>query len=351
MASRDCCAGAIVIGGSTAGLIVAGVLARSGFSVVLIDKAFGAKPQWEHVHLLNSQSWEDLCDSIPGFEEELKAQGAACGSQVLLKPDGLCTEDTRPRPSRRCIDLALLRTLPDSVKQVSGRVSSLNLDPTGVQVTLYDERRYSAAFVLDASGRSRMSLNAVGQIQGCPVDLHQGPASGGYVSTVIKGVNLPQNQIALRGSYQGTGILLLKEDENCWRLTLQIDTVPTEMLATDSFQELLSELASPEISELFAGASVVGAPFLFGPVRAERVHWNEKKLEGVPWIILGDALLTTPPWLGWGVDQIVTHSKLLNQGLLNHASIDDIRSSIDRSARDTWLQATMKETLRSFTTA
>jgi flavin-dependent dehydrogenase len=40
---------AIDIGGSTAGRIAAGVLARSGLSVVLIDKALGAKPQWEHV--------------------------------------------------------------------------------------------------------------------------------------------------------------------------------------------------------------------------------------------------------------------------------------------------------------
>jgi 2-polyprenyl-6-methoxyphenol hydroxylase-like FAD-dependent oxidoreductase len=342
---------AIVIGGSTAGLIAAGVLARSGLGVVLIDKAFGAKPQWEHVHLLSSQSWQDLCDSIPGFEEEIVFQGAACGSQVLLRPEGLLAEDTRTRPSRACIDLALLRTLPKGVKKISGRVTSLNLDQTGVQVTLHDKSEYSGSFVIDASGRSRMSLNAISQLQGEPVDLHQGPASGGYASTMIEGVSLTQNQIALRGKYQNTGILLLKEEENRWRLTLQTDDIPTEDLATESFQKILSDQTSPELSAVFSGASTVGDPFLFGVVRVERVEWNIEKLEGMPWIILGDALLTTPPWLGWGIEQLVTHSRLLREGLQSDASIDDIRNAIDRSARDTWLQATMKETLRGFSTA
>lgn len=332
-------------------MITAAVLSRLGYNVVLIDKAFGAKPQWEHVHLLNLPGWKTLCDLIPDLEEELVSQGAACGSQALLQQERLCTEDTRVRPSRRCIDEALLNTLPQAVRRITGKVVSLNLDRAGAQVTLDDERVYTGALVIDASGRSRASLDAIGRIQGAPVDLHQGPASGGYVSTILEGVTPARNQIALRGKYQASGILLLKEGEDRWRLTLQLDTMPTSALAIDSFQRLIKQRVSPELSALFLGASLVGEPFLFGGVRTERAEWSSQKLEGIPWIILGDALLTTPPWLGWGIEQLVTHIKLLQDGLLNHDSIDDIRSSIDRSARDVWLEAAMKETLRGFLAA
>jgi len=342
---------AIIIGGGTAGLIAASTLARMGVRVTLVDNGFGTKPQWGHVHFLQPDSWQGLCDLVPGFEDEIISRGACCGSEMILGQDQVEVGDIRARPSRHCIDRTLLETLPEGVNCVVERVVSVVLGKGGVQLTLSDGRRIGGDLLIDASGRSRVSLAAITKFQGTQVDLHQGPAAGCYMSTLIDGVMLPEGQIALRGRYKGTGVLLLKEKENTWRLTLQLEQTALEAGVVEVFEEFISRPISPDIPELFSAATIIGPAQLFGAVRTERIEWREDSIQGIPWIILGDALLTTPPWLGWGIGQLVQHIQLLQDGYLRYSTVENIRASLDKSARDAWLQATMKEALRGLLAA
>jgi len=75
---------AIVYGGSTAGLIAAGVLSRHFERVTLVERdrlENGSQlrkgvPQGAHVHGLLTPGMNVLCEVFPGFREELKAAGS-----------------------------------------------------------------------------------------------------------------------------------------------------------------------------------------------------------------------------------------------------------------------------------
>lgn len=341
----------IVLGGGAAGLVSASILADLGKQVTLIDNGFGAKPQWDHIHLLEDEPWQDLCELVPGFEQALIDAGAASGAEVLLQRDLSSSAGKRVRPSRRLIDETLFKILPKGVTRVSARVASLELNEFGVEVALEDGHKCHGTLLIDASGRGRASLSAIARIQGTQAELHQGPAGGSYVSAIAEGPYLPNEKIALRTRYEETGVLLLKEENSQWRLTLQLENHCSGDSAKDELQKIISSSIQVGRHNLFSGTRIVGEPFLFGSVRAEYLAWSESAIRGIPWIILGDALLTTPPWLGWGFAQLTNQVQLLRQGLRDCNSIDDIRSSIQRNARDAWLQATMKETLRGLMAA
>jgi 2-polyprenyl-6-methoxyphenol hydroxylase-like FAD-dependent oxidoreductase len=75
---------AIVYGGSMAGLITAGVLARHFERVTLVERDRFERgprhrrgvPQAQHIHGLLTRGMNILCDVFPGFREDLKASGA-----------------------------------------------------------------------------------------------------------------------------------------------------------------------------------------------------------------------------------------------------------------------------------
>jgi 2-polyprenyl-6-methoxyphenol hydroxylase-like FAD-dependent oxidoreductase len=75
---------AIVFGGSMAGLIAAGVLARHFERVTLVERdrfepgmqARKGVPQGMHVHGLLTRGMDILCELFPGFREDLKAAGS-----------------------------------------------------------------------------------------------------------------------------------------------------------------------------------------------------------------------------------------------------------------------------------
>ncbi len=171
---------ALVYGGSTAGLIAAGVLSRHFERVTLVERdrlengplLRKGGPLGAHVHGLLTPGMDVLCEVFPGFREELKAAGShfidftgehAWFMGGLWRPRISCGLHfyAQSRPLLEWIIRRRLQALPN-VRVLDGReVTGFLTSPDKARVTGVhlrapgggQEETLEAGLVVDASGR------------------------------------------------------------------------------------------------------------------------------------------------------------------------------------------------------
>ncbi len=171
---------AIISGGSMAGLIAAGVLARHFERVTLVERDRfepGAQPrkgvpQGMHVHGLLTRGMDILCELFPGFREALKAAGSnfmdmtadhawyMSGIWRPRIPSGI-TFYAQSRPLLESVLREQLQALPHVTvldgREVTGYLTSADkARVTGVQLRAPgggQEETLEGELVVDASGR------------------------------------------------------------------------------------------------------------------------------------------------------------------------------------------------------
>jgi 2-polyprenyl-6-methoxyphenol hydroxylase-like FAD-dependent oxidoreductase len=344
---------ALVLGAGPGGMLSAYVLAGRGFRVSIADPEPGSgaktRPQSRHAHVFREETWERLSHLLPGLTDELAKRGypplpapSAAGGPPESPPD----TKARPWPDRPALDSALWALCHPVLAEIHA-VRASHLDFTEGRVRAPGCGSGSYDLVVDATGTARASLASVASAVGGPLPLLEGPASGGYVTFRITCVQTSPSATthATRDFDTGMGVILSRSGLERWLLTLQLPQGATPPESLDSALEVLARLEDSQIHTLCRGARTSEPLARFGGRPATRLALEECPHLPDAWLPLGDCTLTTQPYLGQGVDQVVSQVGLLDDGLGRGQSIPAIRSRMAEQTMDRWAQATLTEAL------
>lgn len=316
--------GAVVIGGSIAGLLAARVLSDSYSSVVVLDRDDlptrhdhrKGVPQSRHAHGLLARGRQILDELLPGFSAELTALGAIPSD---LQNDTIWYNDGH-RATRAPSDLqAILASRPLIEGYVRDRVAALpNVEVrAGVEVTgllaandkitgvrLVDGTTIDARVVVDATGRSNRGPTWLAEL-GYPAVPEESVLAGlVYVSreyrrdpstqtfhTVIIGHH-PANPT-------GTGTVSAEGDR--WLVTLLGVEPHVPPVEPDAFEEFASRLDGLEVHDLMRTAEPLTEPtrFRIGPSVRRRYEKCDRLPDG--FVAVGDSLACFNPAYGQGM--------------------------------------------------
>lgn len=329
------------------GLLAASTLARCRKSVVMIERVQPRRPQTPHVHLISTDIIEQIDLLCPGFSIALAATGAPVADCNTLDADLPAAGIERCWPSRCQFDLALATAISPSVERVEADVQQIVRTGEGWQLLFGDGRMLSADRLIDASGRRRVSAGAIAQEIGQALPLDTGPRGGGYVSMLLENLSLPASAVGLRvrGDLRFPGLLLLREDPRHFRLTLQLPPGRPLPETTTAALALLNQHPDPRLHSALNHAVAAGPIHRFGAQSAEILDISVGCGSTADWLIMGDALAVTPPYLGRGIAQACWQARILDESLQADTSWLTTRQTLHDAMRDSWLEATTRDAL------
>ncbi|MFC4995330.1 FAD-dependent monooxygenase [Rubritalea tangerina] len=310
---------AVVIGGSVAGLLAAGVLARHYERVLVIAPDGGKQevreqPQGHHVHGLLSSGWKAMVGIFPGLEKRLRDAGAEwvhfgkefrwhhfghvkAGFDALMEG---------PFMSRACLEGAIRDELLgcDRIDWVGGKVVGLKGESARVkEVVLDDGREIEADLVVDCSGRGTRLPEWLRGVNGEEVSEELIASDLRYCSCRFSRVEVEGWKalfVIPKPPETRAGAVFPLEDGS-WLVTLsgrKGDEMPTD---AESFQRYAETLASKEVAEAIREASPLG-----GSLKHYRFQ-NSRRYDygacALPnnLVALGDSVCSFNPLFGQGM--------------------------------------------------
>jgi 2-polyprenyl-6-methoxyphenol hydroxylase-like FAD-dependent oxidoreductase len=351
---------AIVYGGSMAGLISAGVLARHFERVTLVERdrfEQGPKqrkgiPQGQHTHGLLTRGMDVLSNLFPGFHEDLKAAGSVY-LDMTGDHAGYMAGLWRPRihsgvgfhaQSRPLLEYLVrerIRALPN-VRILEGRevkgfqLSADNARVTGVRLQEPgggQDETLEGELVVDASGRGSRTpqwLEALGYPRVEETLIH---VDVGYSSQLFRmppGFEPEWKMMSISPELPRTRRLgaIVKIEEDRWLVSLAGwlgDHAPTD---NAGFIEFTRGLLQPHLHEVLK----LGEPV--GPVHFHRFSHNQRRHyermarfpEGLA--VVGDAFCSFNPIYGQGMTTGALQAEALGECL--RAGLDGLSSRYRR---------------------
>ncbi|MFG2677610.1 FAD-dependent oxidoreductase [Streptomyces sp. NPDC048392] len=325
--------GAVVLGGSLAGLLAARALAPYAGRVTVVERDAlpcgpGPRrglPQARHAHQLWSGGALALEELLPGVTGRLRLAGAhrlpVTTDMVVLSPRGwyrrwgeshhmlLCTRDLLDATVR-----SLVRA--DERIEVVERTEALGLDcangaVTGVRVRAHDaaERTLRAGLVVDATGRASRAPHWLAELGLPAARTRQVDAGVVYASRLYRapegardGFPVVNVQPDPRSWGPGRGGVLLPVEDGRWLVTLYGTRGGEPTGDAGDFERYAhKELRHPVIGELLARAEPLSEASVTRTT-ANRRHFYER-MSAWPenLVVLGDALAAFNPVYGHGM--------------------------------------------------
>lgn len=314
-----------IIGGGPAGLIASAILARQGHDIALFGEAPQSSSQALHVHRLADASWDRLVQ--------------------LAGPDAELPQEWPGRP----IFDQLLADFAGGLSHVmqGGRYTSADYS-NGVWQVSGTTRNIEARWLIDCSGARRATARSVSGVMGTPLCIDEVEHSVSYASWFLA---TPADEgscgpVSCWCPQWEAGLLVELEASGLTRFTLQdysSGRYPADIERLCAILEESGQLAF--LSVLSVKEALVG-PHIWPTVPASFADIAQVCGADVPWIALGDALLITPPSLGWGLTSLAEHLSILDR----HAranSLADAGMVLDALCRHRFMQAMMASQLRT----
>jgi hypothetical protein len=273
----------------------------------------------------------------------------AQGNESNYSFDADAADIARPLPNILELDHAM-RNIVSPVCDHQHNLLHLSFDGERWHLVFDAIEDVETPLLIDASGRARASFTVVSQFSGHPLPVDTGPRTGAYVSQAVRGVKLRDGQLGFRiRDSSGLGILLCKEGEDLWRLTLQLPLGRKIPVGSDDVLQLARQLSDERVTSALLNAVPVGGPDPYGAQAAERVATDEASRLPEGWLVVGDALLSTAPSLGWGIAQIVEQVLAIDDGIQQNATTRVLRQSLGILAQQRWTQAMTRDALITLT--
>ncbi|MFJ3310138.1 FAD-dependent oxidoreductase [Streptomyces sp. NPDC086549] len=365
---------AIVIGGSTAGMLAASVLSTRFNEVTIIESdklPAGAEhrkglPQAHHAHLLWSGGVAALEELLPTITTTLVARGArlinVMTDLVSKAPSGqwfrrfnnshhhmiTCSRDlldatirdyVLPKPRITLIEGTKVHGLTGEKNHVSGvRLSA----DSGV-------RTLSADLIIDASGRGSQAHQWLQDLGHPPVVEREVDAGVVYASRLYQApgttAELPYPIVNVQADPRtapGRGGVIVPIEGGRWMVTLSGTRGGEPTAAPDEFLEFaLTGLQDPIIGQLIRMASPITDPITTRSTRNRRRYYED--IPGWPegFAVLGDAIAGYNPVYGHGLtvaaQSVIAMWKVLDRhGPVSHGNGRRIQRAASRPVANAW---------------
>ncbi|WP_157859214.1 FAD-dependent oxidoreductase [Streptomyces pathocidini] len=331
----------IVIGAGISGLLAARVLANSCETVTIIERDRLSQsgqvrpgvPQGSHIHGLLARGHEAIEDLVPGFAEDLLADGAASveflsetrisyqGYTLLQSPADISMAfASRPfiesRIARKVLALPNVRLLDGHT------VQALTATPhgdriTGVQLATPDGERVKrpATLVVAALGKAGQALSWLDRL-GYPrpkesrMRIDVGYASRHYQ---LPADVLGKDRFFFDGPHadRPCGLMIGVQENGTWIVTACGYGAHAPHRTGHSFHEVVARLAPAGVAERLAASPALDDIHTFGFPASTRRHYERisRMPEGL--IAFGDAVCSYNPIYGIGMTSAALQAKAL----------------------------------------
>ncbi|MFG2118289.1 FAD-dependent oxidoreductase [Streptomyces sp. NPDC048710] len=344
---------AIVIGGSTAGMLAASVLASRFHEVTIVEadrlpegpEPRKGLPQARHAHLLWSGGVAALEELLPGVTGELVGKGAGLidvmTDLVSKAPSGqwfrrftdsrhhmiVCSRDLLDAVIRADVLGRRRITLRDGTRVSGlagdkGRVTGIRVPdgPDGQLTTLH------ADLVIDAGGRASQAHKWLRELGHAPVEERVVDAGVAYASRVYAA---PDGTAALRypvvnvqadpRDAPGRGGVVVPIEGGRWLVTLSGTRGGRPTADPDEFEHFaLTGLKDPIIGHLIAGAKPLTDPVTTRSTANRRHYYESSETWPDGFAVIGDAVAGYNPVYGHGLSVAAQSVQALGRVLDRH---------------------------------
>ncbi|MFJ9866101.1 FAD-dependent oxidoreductase [Streptomyces sp. NPDC101165] len=344
---------AIVIGGSTAGMLAASVLASRFHEVTIVEadrlpegpEPRKGLPQARHAHLLWSGGVAALEELLPGVTGELVGRGAGLidvmTDLVSKAPSGqwfrrftdsrhhmiVCSRDLLDAVIRADVLGRRRITLRDGTRVAGlagdkGRVTGVRVPdgPRGQLATLH------ADLVIDAGGRASQAHKWLRELGHAPVEERVVDAGVAYASRVYAA---PDGTAALRypvvnvqadpRDAPGRGGVVVPIEGDRWLVTLSGTRGGRPTADPDEFEHFaLTGLKDPIIGHLIAGAKPLTDPVTTRSTANRRRYYESSDTWPDGFAVIGDAVAGYNPVYGHGLSVAAQSVQELGRVLDRH---------------------------------
>ena len=342
---------AIVIGGSIAGLLAAGVLAKHYTKVSLIDadKFSDSEaprkgvPQGNHAHGILRNGWEQMKSVFPNLEERVSAAGALwldVGMDLKWHYFGVKRATFESAGKTPFIGRPILENL--IFKEVEGLSNVECLPSTFVEayvgntevvrgVKLRDGDEMLANLVVDASGRGSRTPKWLQKL-GCdePETLSI-PANVSYATCEFtpptRDFDWRVLYITPQPPHGGSGVVFPRGDGS-WLVTLTGRNLKQQPRTNDEFVEYAKSLANDEIHEALKGADPLCEIRNYRFSKSLRRLYEKVEMPA-GLIVVGDAVCSFNPVFGQGMTVCAMEAVHLGE-VLSTNSGDDWQQSFQK---------------------
>jgi 2-polyprenyl-6-methoxyphenol hydroxylase-like FAD-dependent oxidoreductase len=349
---------AIVIGGSVAGLMAAGVLSKHFDTVTiiepdeLIDGATARRgvPQMHHLHGLYSVGIARLDEIFGSFTETIRSRGASYYDPVLREGWFFAEGWTRRSPSRLRKVGASRWTIEDSIRALAraiphvvferGRAVGLvarNQRIVGVRVE-HDSsgrtREFLGELVIDASGRGSRGPAWLEQLGFVPPEETIVEPFLGYATVHCE---LPEDawpgdmRMVMASPFPGTssrGACVVEEENGVVGFMAVGTARDYPPSAKDDFTEYLRTGRSPVVYEMWQHATPL-TEIKATRTSANRLrHWNLIPERPMGYVPIGDAVAAFNPKYGQGTSVAAIQAAELGARLRHSDDLDEVNQQV-----------------------
>ncbi|USX51202.1 NAD(P)/FAD-dependent oxidoreductase [Lentzea sp. HUAS12] len=368
---------AVVLGGGLAGVLAASVLVRHVDEVTVVERdklpegptPRSGVPQARHAHLLMSGGARAIESLLPGTLDALFAAGAhrigVPNDLVSLSAQGWVPRFPEMQfivtCSRSLLDWVVrsqaLRDNKISVLTGTEPVSLLGSADavTGVLVEdriSRDQVSLEADLVVDATGRgSRLPAWLAGfglpEVESESVDSGLAYATRIFQAppTAASGFPLVNVQANPRDPFPGCTATLLPIEDGKWLVTLSGTRGGEPSTDESEFVSFARSVRNPVVGELIESAEPLSPVYGSHSTANRRMYFERLKSWPSGLLALGDSVATYNPVYGHGMSIAAQSAQVLDSGLADGRSAQQIQRGIGKVVDGAWAMATNQDIL------